>query len=158
MICVVIFLLNVDSLCVIRIVCQTQILLFFVQRLTFLMQRAITHWGCTALCVCMHEWLSGRVCVCVWDKDHLCSQGSQWIWSQSALCQLAFDLSLSRLGLRLSYLAGHTRFSPSFSLSAFPFSSPCTQGACKGSPLGQDYWHAYLIARGSNLHLSVSSV
>lgn len=70
-------------------------------------------WGCVVVCVCVHAW----------DKDHLCSEGSQWIWSQSALCQLAFDLSVSRLKLWLSHLAGHTRFPPSLSLP-FPFLLP----------------------------------
>lgn len=131
-ICVAVFQWNIDSLCVIRNVCQTQIVLFFLQRLTCLMQRAITHWDCTELllwtsvCVyiCVCEQMSGymRVCVCtcVWDKDHLCSVGSQWIQSQSVLCQLAFDLSLSRLRLRLSHLAGHTRFSLSLPPPLYP--------------------------------------
>ena len=133
-------LLNIDSRCVIRNVCQTQIVLFFLQRLTCLMQRAITHWGCAVppvavVCACTGGWLcccAACVCMHVWDKDHLCSGGSQWIRSQSALCQLAFDLSLSRLGLWLSHLAGHTRCSPSLSphcLSLFfSLHTRCIQG------------------------------
>lgn len=54
------------------------------------------------------------VFVCVWDKDHLCGAGTEWIWSVP--CHLALDLSLWP-----STLADHTRYSPS--LSAFPFSS-----------------------------------
>lgn len=46
----------------------------------------------------------------------------------------------------------------SLALSAFPFSSPSTQGVSKGSPLGQYYWHTYLIARGWHPRLSIGSV
>lgn len=175
-------LLNIDSTCVLRNVCQTQILVFFLQRLTCLIQGAITQWDYTVVCVCVYVFLlmphsedqytyslakwghfiespfqravwvdldlrvkldlcwglglgikmamagvrgwSGltnigiqtffSVFVCVWDKDHLCGAGTEWIWSVP--CHLALDLSLWP-----STLADHTRYSPS--LSAFPFSS-----------------------------------
>lgn len=150
--CCFFFLVNIDSRCVIRNVCQTQIVLFLPAEINLFNAESnhpLRLQPCRGLSTCC---CVGRL------RQRPPVQCGEPVNSEPLSVGIWFVTQQTRR-LWLSHLAGHTRFSPSLCLSLF-FSTPHphTQGVSKGSPPGQNCWHTYLNARGSHPHLSVTSV